>query len=494
MVMRTMRKNLNILKWMFMVLAVVLVVGLVLPASLGRKDLANAAAVVDGEPISGQTYSRALNNRLEQERQAAGGALSEADSLRVRRDTLNQMIDDELAFSHAKSLGQTLSRQEFQEAVMADPSLRDQQGRFDPSRYQRILQMQADQGMAWQEVEETFQRGMLLGKVRSFWASQAVLTPAELAAAAARYDRQVKVQAGVWDLERLRAGLTVGDEDLHSYYSEHKQDWAKPEQLKLRQILIRADFAVGTGTAKAQADALLAKIKGGADFKALAAKDNAEESARKNGGDLGWLGRDDLRDPVLSAAAFALKPGQVSAVIQTAEGFHILKAEDRKAGFEPSFANSRDKALKELGTQRAAKEARGLAAQALSALKAGTPLAKAVQDAKGSLQTSGWFGRDDAKALPALGESLGFAHAVLDLDKGAWLDAPVATPKAVAIAVLSDERAGAAPSKDEAKAARLKDAYDAARSAKAQALYRGWLDGLRKSAGIRDQSGVLASK
>ena len=251
---------------------------------------------------------------------------------------------------------------------MADPSLRDAQGRFDASRYQRVLQMQAEQGLSWQQVEDGFMRGMLLGKVRGFWASQAVLSPQELAAAAARYNRQVKVQALVWNLEGLRAKLQVSDDDVHAYYSENKKKWALPEQVKLRQILIRSDLATGVTGAKAKAAALLAKLKAGADFKALASTENADDSARKSGGELGWLSRGDLRDAALADAAFKLKAGQLSDVVQTSDGYAILKAEDRKAGFEPSFANSGAKALKDLGTQRAAKQGRSLAAQALAAV------------------------------------------------------------------------------------------------------------------------------
>ena len=493
MVMRSMRRNTAAVWWIFIILLVAVAVGMIWSGNMSKRD-ATAAATVDGESVSGQLYSRMINSRLEQARQDSGGELTEADSLKIRRDTLNDLVDEQLALDHAKSVGQTLSAAEFQQAVMADPSLRDEQGRFDASRYQRVLQMQAEQGLSWQDVEAGFMRGMLLGKVRSFWASQAVLSSQELAAAAARYDRQVKVQALVWNVESLRAKLKVSDEDVHAYYSENKKKWVLPEQLKLRQILIKSDLATGVTGAKAKAAALLAKLKAGADFKALASTENADESARKNGGELGWLSHGDMRDVALADAAFKLKPGQLSDVVQTAEGFSILKAEDRKAGFEPSFANSRAKALKELGVQRAAKEARGLAAQALAAVNKGQSPAKAAQAYQATVVESGWFDRDSAQPLPALGESKDLAKQALDLDQGQWMDQPAATDKAVAVLQLSAERPGQPPAKADAKAARLRDASESARSRQAQALYKAWLAGLRKSAAIVDQSGVLASK
>ncbi|HXC63538.1 MAG TPA: SurA N-terminal domain-containing protein, partial [bacterium] len=270
MVMRSMRRNTAAVWWIFIILLVAVAIGMIWSGNMSKRD-GTAAATVDGESVSGQLYSRMINNRLEQARQDSGGELTEADSLKIRRDILNDLIDEQLALDHAKSLGQTLNQTEFQQAVMSDPSLKDEQGRFDANRYQRILQMQAEQGLSWQDVEAGFMRGMLLGKVRNFWATQAVLSPQESSAAAARYDRQVKVQALVWNLEGLRAKLTVSDDDVHAYYSENKKKWALPEQVKLRQILIKSDLATGVTGAKAKAAALLAKLKAGADFKALAA-------------------------------------------------------------------------------------------------------------------------------------------------------------------------------------------------------------------------------
>ena len=494
MVMRTMRQNIGILKWMFLVLLLVFGVGLVLPGAMGHKDLASAAALVDGEPISSQLYSQQLSARLEQERQLDGGDLSDAASNKVRRDTLNGLIDQQLALDHAKDLGQTLSQAEFREAVMADPSLKDEQGRFDPSRYERILQMQSQQqNLPWQDVEANFIRGMLLSKVRGFWAAQAVLSGAEQAAAEARADRSVKALALVWDIDRLRASQKVSDEDLHTYYSLHKQDWVKSEQMKLRQIQVQPQLGETTGTAKTRAEAILTKLKAGADFKAMATKENSDEAVRKASGDLGWMGQDDLRDGALADAAFALKPGQISGVIQTSQGFTILKSEGHRPGFNPSFDNSRDKALKALAGQRATQQARALAAQALEAVKKGQSAADAAKAFHASLVSSGWFDRDNAKALP-LGPLPSFAKAMLDLDKGQWMDSPVGTAKAVAIAQLSDERPGAPPAKAEARTARMKAALDAARGAQAETLYKAWLAGLRKSADIKDQIGVLAGQ
>ena len=494
MVMRTLRKKVSLIVWMSGILLVALVVGLVAPGMMGRKDLANAVAVIDGEPVDNEAFSRELTSNLEQARVQQGGDLSEADSNRVRKETLNGLIDEQLAFSHAKSVGQTMSPEEFQKELLNDPSLKDAQGRFDQNRYSRILEMQAEQGISWQEAEQNFQRGMLLGKVRGFWACQVVLSPSETADAKARFNRQVKARVAVWNLEKLRAKIQISDEDLHTFYSENKQKWAKPDQVKLRQILMRTDFASTSAAAKAKVDQVLAKLKGGTDFKAMAATANADENARKNSGDLGWVAREDIRQAELADAAFRLKKGQISDVISTPDGFYILKVEDTKTGFEPTFTNSKDKAAKDLGTQRAGKQASQLAYQTLTLLKQGKTLDEAAKATQADVVTTGWFDRDDSKALPQLGDSPAFARQVLNLSNGDPLPDPVSSEKAVVVAVLSDERPGAAPSKPEAAEARERAALAQARSTRAQALYDAWLAQLRKSAVIVDPNGYLAAK
>lgn len=493
MVMRTMRKNINVLKWMFVLLLVVFGIGLVLPGSMSNHELASAAAVVDGQPVSQERYSKLLTARLEQARRRLGGELTEAESLKIRRESLNDLIDEQLARNHAKDLGQSMSEAEFRDMVLNDPSLKDEQGRFDQQKYLQILSAQAEEGSSVQEVEDNFQRGMLVGKVRGFWDAQAVLNPAEVDAAIARLDRQVKAEAAVWNLDAVRRTLKLPEEDLHSYYSRNKRQWEKPEQYKLRQILIRTEFGQSSATAKAKADGILAKLKAGADFKALASTENADEAARKNAGSLGSLARNDLRDPEMAAAVSRLKVGGLSDVISTSEGFHILKLEGKTPGFEPTYENSKAKVVEALGKERAAREAEKLAGKALADVQAGKSVAEAAKAHGGSYVQTAWFGRADERALPGFGKSLVFSNTMLSLDKGETVEGPLDSDTAVAIARLTDERPGPAPKGKDAET-RRRTAIGQARAKKAQALYDGWIAGLKKTAAIVDHTGTLPTE
>lgn len=495
MVMRSMRKNIGFLKWVFVVVLVVFGIGLVLPGTLGvDRELAMAAAVVNGKAVPQQRFSRALTQQLETARREAGGELSEAESRRLRRETLQALVDEELALQHAQDLGQAMSQAEFRDAALNDPSLRNEQGVFDPMRYQQLLAMQALPGQSVDEVEKGFQRGILLGKVRGFWEAQALLSPQEAEAAVARLNRQVKAQAGIWDLARVKAGLSFDEERLRTFYSRNRQRWAVAPEYKLSQILLRTEFGAATATTKAKAEDLLAKLKAGADFKAMAAKENADEEARKARGELGWFKRDDLRHPELQGELNFLKPGGYSQVVQTPEGFHILRLEAKKEGFEPTFANTRAKAETALRDEEGARVAEQRARQALADLKAGKPLAEAVAARGGSVVATGWFGYGNEDALPALGKDRAFADLMLGLDLGEPSPRPVATSKAVAIGVLTEERPGQAPAKAEEAQQRRRLAVGLAQQKKAQALYDAWMEGLRQRAKIKDNSGLLGGR
>ena len=132
--------------------------------------------------------------------------------------------------------------------------------------------------------------------------------------------------------------ISVTDEDLKIYYLNHQQEFNFPEMVRLRQILIKTDKAASDQDkkkAREKAESLLGRIKNGEDFAKLAAEFSDDTNSKGNGGDIGYLPRGRLEKP-FEDAAFSLKPGEVSPVIESNLGFHILKLEEKKAaGIEP---------------------------------------------------------------------------------------------------------------------------------------------------------------
>lgn len=122
--------------------------------------------------------------------------------------------------------------------------------------------------------------------------------------------------------------IDVNDADAQAYYEGHPKEFVKPEMVRASHILIApdpnaADPNQAKAVAKAKAEALLTQVKSGADFAELA-KANSSCPSKAQGGDLGIFGRGKMVKP-FEDAAFALEPGEVSDVVETQFGYHIIK-------------------------------------------------------------------------------------------------------------------------------------------------------------------------
>ena len=131
----------------------------------------------------------------------------------------------------------------------------------------------------------------------------------------------------------------ITEEQARQFYDQHPNDFEAPESAHLRQILIKVDAEADeatTAAAEKKAKEALAKIKAGADFAAIAKKYSDDTGNRDRGGDLGFIPRGRMEES-LDQAAFALEVGQVSDVIKTSRGFHILKVEEKKPAGKREF-------------------------------------------------------------------------------------------------------------------------------------------------------------
>jgi len=142
-----------------------------------------------------------------------------------------------------------------------------------------------------------------------------------------------------WVVEQLRlknmssAKTIISPYKVETYYLAHQDDFKVAEQVKLRMIVLNKKSDDDTNTVR-RAEEILGEIKGGATFQEMATV-NSEGSQRSQGGDWGWVERSVLRKE-LADAAFALKPGQVSDVIETPDSCYLMLVEEvRPAHVKP---------------------------------------------------------------------------------------------------------------------------------------------------------------
>ncbi|WP_164716593.1 peptidyl-prolyl cis-trans isomerase [Paenibacillus whitsoniae] len=140
----------------------------------------------------------------------------------------------------------------------------------------------------------------------------------------------------------LEPQITVTDDDIKKYYDENLETLKTPEQVQASHITVAT---------KAEADALLAKLKSGSDFAALAKESSTDANTKDKGGELGYFSA-GTQDAALEKAAFALKTGELSEPVQTASGYDIIKVTDHKAAATPTLDEKKDSIKQTLTEQK----------------------------------------------------------------------------------------------------------------------------------------------
>jgi len=145
-----------------------------------------------------------------------------------------------------------------------------------------------------------------------------------------REDLKRRISVRHWAQETFADAVAVSDEEVHEFYMANQDKFIQPEQINARHVLIKVapDADESEVAAARQAiEQILAEAKAGADFAALA-KEHSQGPSAPRGGDLGFFSRGQMVKP-FEDAAFALQPGEISDVVRTRFGFHIIKLEAR---------------------------------------------------------------------------------------------------------------------------------------------------------------------
>lgn len=143
-------------------------------------------------------------------------------------------------------------------------------------------------------------------------------------------------------LEETRNQVSISDEELLEYYNENKESFLEPEQVHARHILVETEE---------EANNLLLQLKEGlTDFAELAKEKSIGPSA-PSGGDLGFFARGQMVKE-FEDAAFSLEPGKISEVVQSQFGYHIIKCEEKKEEYSPTFEEAKERISDTLKYQR----------------------------------------------------------------------------------------------------------------------------------------------
>jgi peptidyl-prolyl cis-trans isomerase D len=125
--------------------------------------------------------------------------------------------------------------------------------------------------------------------------------------------------------------IEIADQEIQEYYDEYAEEFWMPEQVRARHILIKAGVGAKPEEkedARKKAEDVLAKVEKGTPFEELAKKFSEDKASAQEGGDLGLFPRGQMVQP-FEEAAFGLEPGEVSEVVETRFGFHIIRVEEK---------------------------------------------------------------------------------------------------------------------------------------------------------------------
>ncbi|MCX5754047.1 MAG: peptidylprolyl isomerase, partial [Candidatus Krumholzibacteria bacterium] len=145
----------------------------------------------------------------------------------------------------------------------------------------------------------------------------------------------------------------VSEQDARAFYDNNEERFVQPERVKASHILLQVnqnDPETTRAAMKAEAQRILGEIKKGADFAEMARK-YSDCPSKQQGGDLGYFERGRM-DPVFEKATFGLKPGQMSGVVETQFGYHIIKATDHTAASTVPFDQAKQNIMQYLTEQQ----------------------------------------------------------------------------------------------------------------------------------------------
>jgi len=442
----------------------------------GNGDNSNAVATVDGEEISYREYANLYKKELEYYKETFKEQFTDemAARLNLKQKAVDILINRALAIKEASSQGIKITEKEVQEAIKAIPVF-GKNGVFDKDLYFKVL---SSNRINPADFEKSIEADLMTAKIREKVLKDVAVTDQELKERFFKENRKIdlsflvldgrasKNAASVTDAEAkeflkknasdfmvaprikvfyafagyedMAARAKFTDEEIKSYYESNKQRFETQASIKARHILLRpdpnaADAEKAKADTRARLEAMLAKVKSGAKFADLAKANSQDPGSAKQGGDLGWF-QQGVMIKAFEDAAFNLKKGEVSGVVETEFGFHIIKVEDRKDGGVMELKDVAPLIKQALAGDRA----KALAREALMALDAKVAAAKTPEEMKKAASsdkalksaTTGLFSEDDMAVELARNEQLraaafslavGQASRVVETEDGAYL-------------------------------------------------------------------------
>ena len=357
------------------------------PANFGNFGAAgdSVVAAVGGENVTEQDVQRQIAVITRNQTNLPKGMLA-----MYIPTIVNQLIEQKALAYQAKEMGLTVSNDELADAIQSEFAAQTG-GKFDLQIYQSFL---AQEGLTVQAFENQQREGMLSSRLENLERQSMVISDAD---ARTEYQRKnlkvglqyVSINRGqflakvnndpaavkayfdknrqLFHIQEKRSyDLIVGaaadymqsaqvpPEQLQKDYKDEIDSFRTPERVRVRHILIKTQGKPKEEAPqlRVKAEALLKQLKGGADFTELAKKNSEDQASAAKGGELGWVTHGQMVAN-FEKASFSLKPGELSGIVDTEYGYHIVQVEEKQEAHTQTFDEAMPQLLLEAKKQAA---------------------------------------------------------------------------------------------------------------------------------------------
>lgn len=395
------------------------------------------AAQVNGEDISLEAFQRALQLQRERMREMFGGNVPQEmlDGPAIKQTVVEGMIRDELLRQFAENSNFRVADQQLATEIRSIPVFQEN-GEFSAEKYTQLL---ASRRMDKVAFEQDLRFGMRLQQFSDALQSSEFLTAEELKTFAQLSGQQRNLELATVDLEQVRAGVEVSDEQMAEYYESHQDRFQSDEKVKLAylalnpedvvagvevsedavqtfyeqekdrfrtpearlvsHILIKSQDGRAEADLQAKADEAVQKLASGTSFDTVAKELSEDTLSADAGGDLGEVYPGDL-DPALDKVIFTLAEGKYSDPVMTAQGVQIVSVREIKPGVQKSYEDVRDEAELELKRREADTKLLSLSEQLLTLTYENSDSLDIAADAIGiPVKTTDWITRTGGEGL-----------------------------------------------------------------------------------------------
>lgn len=482
-----MRRHKGWLKWSLAVIVVAFVLVYVpqfLSPTAGAMPT-DAVATVNGRKITAGVLQRTYLQQLDQLRSSSSQITEDLiRQLNLGPQILQRLVNQEAQVAEAERLGLKVTDGELRERLLRLPMFQENGVFIGDQRYRQLLDS-ARPPTRPSEFENELRQSLLAEKLQAAVTGWIQVSDAEVEQEYRKQNEKMKLDLAVFNAVNFRAGIeptdaeldaefkkntenyrvpekrrvkylsidtaalrpkiTVSAQEVDARYRENMTQYQTPEQVRASHILFKTEGKDKDAVRKT-AEGVLARVKGGGDFAALA-RQYSEDSSKDQGGDLNFFSQGAMV-PEFDKVAFALPVGQTSDLVESQFGFHIIKVTDKRAATTRTVDQVRPQIEDQLREEKARAQAQTMADEMAKEITSPADLDRVAKARGLTVGDSGLFARDEPLA------GLGFAPTVasqafsLELNK---TSSAIATTQGHAFIALTEIKPSALPTLAEAR-------------------------------------------